>query len=87
MFARGAIMAKKQPVNFEEALKELEALVERMEKGEVSLEDSLKDFERGIALTRACQQALQEAEQKVHILMEKDGQASIEPFSGEQDTA
>ncbi|MEW6354655.1 MAG: exodeoxyribonuclease VII small subunit [Pseudomonadota bacterium] len=65
----------------------MEALVERMEKGEVSLEDSLKDFERGIALTRACQQALQEAEQKVHILMEKDGQASIEPFSGEQDTA
>lgn len=80
-------MAKKQPVNFEEALKELETLVERMEKGEVSLEDSLKDFERGIALTRACQQALQEAEQKVHILMEKDGQTSIEPFSGEEDNA
>lgn len=73
-------MPKKPVPNFESALKELEALVERMEKGELSLEESLKDFERGIELTRACQKALQEAEQKVQILMEKDGQALLEPF-------
>lgn len=64
---------KTKPVNFEAALDELEALVERMEQGESSLEDSLKDFERGIELTRTCQAALTEAEQKVQILLEKDG--------------
>lgn len=73
-------MPKKPSLNFEQALKELETLVERMEKGEVSLEDSLKDFERGVELTRACQQALQEAEQRVQILMEKGGQATLEPY-------
>lgn len=78
-------MSKKQtPLNFEKALQELEALVERMEKGEISLEDSLKDFERGIELTRTCQKALQEAEQKVHILMEKDGQLKVEPFESDE---
>jgi exodeoxyribonuclease VII small subunit len=69
-------MAKKQqkPLDFEAALEELEALVERMETGEASLEDSLKDFERGIELTRSCQGALAEAEQKVEILLKKDGE-------------
>ena len=61
-------------LDFEKALNELEALVERMEKGESSLEDSLKDFERGIELTRHCQKALTEAEQKVQILLKKDGE-------------
>jgi len=66
-------MAKKKQPNFETALEELETLVERMEDGESSLEDSLKDFERGIELTRSCQTALAEAEQKVEILLKKDG--------------
>ncbi len=80
-------MPKKQtPLNFEKALQELETLVERMEQGEISLEDSLKDFERGIELTRACQKALQEAEQKVQILMEKDGQTRLEPFESDDVT-
>jgi exodeoxyribonuclease VII small subunit len=65
---------------FEEALTELEALVERMESGELSLEESLGAFERGIALTRACQQALQQAEQKVEILTRNDPDAEPEPF-------
>ncbi len=60
------------PVDFEKALQELEALVERMEKGELSLEESLMEFERGVTLTRACQQALKEAEQKVRILTGED---------------
>ncbi len=54
--------------DLESALKELETLVKRMEEGESSLEDSLKDFERGIELTRQCQQALKTAEQKVQQL-------------------
>ena len=65
---------KTETFDFETALDELEALVERMEQGESGLEDSLKDFERGIELTRACQSALQEAEQKVQILLQKDGE-------------
>ena len=69
-------MAKRKTntVDFEKALQELETLVERMEQGESSLEDSLKDFERGIELTRSCQAALAEAEQKVQILLEKNGE-------------
>ncbi len=65
---------KQKTPNFETALEELETLVERMENGESSLEDSLKDFERGIELTRSCQTALAEAEQKVEILLKKDGE-------------
>lgn len=71
---------KKQPPTFEESLTELEALVERMETGELSLEESLGAFERGIALTRVCQDALQQAEQKVEILSSRDPAASPEPF-------
>lgn len=68
-------MAKRKTtktIDFEKALDELETLVERMERGESTLEDSLKDFERGIELTRSCQNALAEAEQKVQILLKKD---------------
>jgi exodeoxyribonuclease VII small subunit len=66
-------VAKKirKSTNFEAAIAELETLVEEMEQGDISLEESLKKFERGIELTRTCQQALQEAEQKVQMLIEK----------------
>ncbi|MEJ2646022.1 MAG: exodeoxyribonuclease VII small subunit [Gammaproteobacteria bacterium] len=79
-------MAKKRstPPDFENALKELEGLVEQMEKGDLSLEESLRHFERGIQLTRTCQQALQEAEQKVEILLSQDGQQVVAPFDSEQ---
>lgn len=62
---------------------ELESLVERMEQGEQSLEDSLKDFERGIALTRNCQKSLQDSEQKIQQLIEKNGQDELVPFDEE----
>jgi len=65
---------------FEEALSELESLVETLEQGELSLEDSLKTFERGVELTRNCQQALKEAEQKIQILSDKRPEAELEPF-------
>ena len=65
-------MAKKNP-NFEKALNELESLVEDMEQGNLSLEESLKRFEKGIALSTECQQALQNAELKIKQLVEKNG--------------
>jgi len=71
---------KSESPSFEESLSELEALVERMESGELSLEESLGAFERGIALTRSCQQALQAAEQKVEILTGRTPDAATEPF-------
>jgi len=73
------------PGNFEEALEELEAIVEGMEEGEMPLEDSLKAFERGINLTRHCQTALKDAEMKVNILLEKQGKDELQSFQSESD--
>jgi len=61
-----------EDVSFESALAELEGLVEKMETGELSLEQSLAAFERGVRLTRHCQAALQAAELKVKVLTESD---------------
>lgn len=72
---------KEQPSTFEESLAELEALVDSMENGDLSLEESLKSFERGVELTRTCQQALKQAEQKVQILTGKNDSAELEAFS------
>ena len=63
---------------------ELENLVESLEKGDLSLEESLKSFERGVELTRSCQQALDEAEQKVRILSSDSEQAELEPFQHDE---
>ena len=71
--------AKLKTPDFESAIEELEALVETMEQGDISLEESLKSFERGIALTRTCQKALQEAEQKVQILTTEGELEDFEP--------
>jgi exodeoxyribonuclease VII small subunit len=69
--------------DFETALAELEALVEKMEQGDLSLDESLKQFERGVQLTRSCQKALKDAEQKVQVLLQRDGQDSLEPFDSD----
>jgi len=74
------VTKKREGVDFEKSIAELEALVERMESGELTLEQSLRDFERGVALTRACQKALTEAEQKVKILLSRDGEAGLRDF-------
>ena len=80
-------MAKKKAIpDFETALNELESLVEQMEQGDMGLEESLKAFERGIVLTRSCQQALKEAEQKVQILLERDGKTDIEPLDDAEES-
>ncbi len=74
---------KIESLDFEASMEELESLVERMEDGGQSLEDSLKDFERGIALTRHCQKSLQETEQKIQQLIEKNGKDELVPFDDE----
>lgn len=76
-------MARKATPNFEQALADLEQLVENMEDGELSLEESLKQFEKGIALASSCQQALQKAEQKVEQLIEKNGELLSKDFDTE----
>jgi len=67
-------------VGLEKSLEELEALVARLEGGDLPLEQALKEFERGVRLTRQCQAALQEAEQKVEILLKKTEAAESQPF-------
>ncbi len=75
---------KKTAIDFEKSLQTLEELVESMESGEMTLEKSLEAFEQGIKLTKECQQALKEAEQKVEILMAQNGEESLQPFDDEQ---
>jgi exodeoxyribonuclease VII small subunit len=60
-------------LDFESAMRDLESLVERLEQGDLPLEESLAAFERGVMLTRSCQAALKDAEQKVEILLKKAG--------------
>lgn len=66
-----------EPLDFEAALAELEALVQRMETGSLSLEESLQAFERGVRLTRQCQAALEQAELRVKALMEDGTEAPV----------
>lgn len=76
-------MAAKKPDNmsFEEALGELESIVAALEQGELNLDDALKQFERGIALSRAGAQKLRQAEQKVSILLQQDPEGALSPFT------
>ena len=67
-------------VDFEKALSDLESTVDKLEHGELSLEDALQQFEHGIALARQCQAALKLAEQKVEILLQKTPDAEPAPF-------
>ncbi len=69
--------------NFEAALAELERIVERMETGDQPLEASLKDFERGMELTRSCHDGLKTAEQRIEKLVQKHGQLLVEPFAAD----
>ncbi len=74
---------KSRVSEFEKSLAELEALVERMESGELPLEESMKQFERGIQLARACQQQLKQAELRVQQLVQKNGDTALEDFGNE----
>lgn len=73
---------KKSPsINFEQALAELNAIVDTMEQGELPLEKSLEHFEKGVALIRQCQKALSEAEQKVAILTKEN---QLKPYQSDE---
>ena len=74
---------KTNVINFEKTFTELEELVKKMEGGDLSLEESLKYFERGMLLTKNCQQALNKAEQKVRILLEKNNKNNLESFGSD----
>lgn len=76
-------MTKNQSPSFETAISELEQIVAQLESGDLELDQSLKLFERGIELTRLSQHKLQEAEQKVQILMEKNGQLKLQSFQNQ----
>ncbi len=77
-------MTAKKPVNLEKALADLESLVDELESGDLPLEKAMKKFEEGIKLTRSCQAALKEAEQKVEILLKSaGGEESLKDFDRE----
>lgn len=71
---------KKSPQSFEDSLAELETIVQEMERGELSLEVALEKFERGIQLSRQGQQTLNQAEQKIQILLNEQGAQTLKPF-------
>jgi exodeoxyribonuclease VII small subunit len=72
--------ARKKKLDYETAVAELETLVDRLEQGDVSLEESLKLYEKGVLLSRDCQQQLTEAEQKVQMLLEQSDQSTLVDF-------
>ena len=76
---------KTENLSFEESLAELETIVKQMELGDMPLEKALEHFERGIQLTRHSQQKLQQAEQKVQMLIEQQGQDKLVPLSPDEE--
>ena len=81
-------MAAKEKKKFEEAVQELENVVEQLESGELSLEESLTAFENGVRLVKFCNQRLTEVERKIELLVKnKDGKLQLKPFEdlGEDD--
>ncbi len=74
-------MADDKPLNLEKSLQDLEALIDELESGELPLEQAMQKFEEGIKLTRACQAALKDAEQRVEILLKSaGGEEALEEF-------
>jgi exodeoxyribonuclease VII small subunit len=84
-FKVARVKSKDKLPDFEKSLTELEALVARLEQGDVPLEEALKTFERGVALTRQCQTALRTAQQKVEVLLSRNGEETVEPFLDEDE--
>ena len=75
-------MARRKKLDYEASITELESLVERLEQGDLSLEESLKLYESGVLITRDCQEALSQAEQKVQLLLQQSDQANLVDFEG-----
>jgi len=88
MVAAGVAMAAKKNLGLsglEKSLEQLESLVERLENEELPLAEALKEFERGVKLTRECQTTLKKAEQTVEILLQKTADSDTEPFEPTDD--
>ena len=77
--------AKSEQPSFEEGLDELEAIVEKLEDGELALEESLELFEKGVALSESCRKRLEEAETRVEVLLKKGRKLEAEPFELDED--
>lgn len=75
---------KTDSLSFDAALGELEQIVDKLEQGDLPLEDALKQFERGIQLARVSKQKLEQAEQQVQILLQQDGEEKLVPFATEE---
>ncbi|ENP8341892.1 exodeoxyribonuclease VII small subunit [Vibrio harveyi] len=80
-------MAVKKPesMTFEATIEELDSLVDQLENGDLALDDALRKFERGIALARAGQTKLSDAEQRVSILLSEDDEAPLSDFNPESE--
>ena len=78
-------MSSRKSIDLEKSLSELEAIVEELESGDLPLEKAMQKFEQGIKLTRGCQSALKDAEQKVEILMKSAGGENLQPFEEEDE--
>ncbi len=76
---------KAKTPDLESSLAEITHLIEQMEQGELSLEQSLTHFERGVKLIKHCQKILQEAEQKVQILMQNNGEDELNPYENKEE--
>lgn len=77
---------KTNSISFEEAMNELESIVNTLEQGELPLEEALIAFERATKLSRLSHQKLQEAEQKVQVLMQKEGHNTLADYNAEEST-
>jgi exodeoxyribonuclease VII small subunit len=81
------VTRKARNPDFEKSLQELEQLVEKLERGDLPLDESMQTFERGFALARDCQAALQQAQARVEILTRRTAAAEPEPFDPDADDA
>lgn len=75
----------KQELNFEEAMKRLEEIAQELEKGDLDLDQAVKKFEEGMALSKKCNEILQEAEKRITILIQEDGEIKEENFVPTED--
>lgn len=74
-------MSKNNEVSFEETIKQLEAIVTQLENGDLPLDEALNEFEKGIKLARSGQKQLNEAEQRIQILLSENSDAQLSEFS------
>lgn len=78
-WGRDIVSTGQAPEKFEDAMAALEAIVERLEQGELSLDESMRLFERGVALVRQCSRQLDEAQRKIELLLEQNGDIILKP--------